>query len=1168
MSTSAPPRGALMRTASAEQQQVSLQHPSPGLESLQGAYIKNVERLEQSAEEMSQGGSDIGDEIRRMKQEQDRASLRSSSIASESPSLSHSHSQSHSQPREGRQQSIDRVISTRSRNHSTSSYSNSIVDVNNHARWGGYSPGGYITSPAVSRVSSFHRPSGMPEPVQEGRPLDSPLASPTSYSSPRRQPSHYSLAPTVEDAEMLEYEQRHINDADKTPEPEHQEWDKGSRRLSDLDELSHYSHDAKPHYDEQDEQSMYSRDQQSHYSHPDQQSHYSQPDQQSHYSQPDQQDNFSQDDRHLPQQEQYSHQHKVSQEEQWQQEAHDLYQQAADQQGYNDFVQNPPDRPPTTDTFRDARSLFKDFDGVHYSPANDEEGSGNLRQRVSQMSRQPRAVSYARPMSYAQPPPNDGMVYYPAPVPRMLNLPKRLSQLPSANQQAQRRSQVLSAMPLASRQSAPWLADLKFNEEEPEEGAPQPGLSPPQAKQQRRSMMDLRNSRMSMANLPPQLRASAFFDNEGQRPPTEVRVQSASAVATLDSILAASVNAPVNVFTDHPFAGNTGQDIYAQERTANRRSATLSKIDMMANNAEQKGHDRSISAGTMEKPALSKRNSMMTVLTDFGGRSEGKKLKKRNSKMSLMTDLDMNDTGDTATEFAKSRPASVHFGNLETEEPAEHSPEPEYTEEEAEEVAGDRESVYNDEQDMKMPFFAQPTTLLAELQARKAHQKSRNRAAADAFPDGMHSTLLQMDAVKQVEKNKKKKLGRTKLAWEDPGVDEDEEDEDVPLGVLYPTKGGLINRGKKDESDWDRPLGLMEKREFEDNEPLSSRRFRLKGVPAADARRIREEMERQRREAALPPPEAVPLPGEDSNDEEGANEPLGHRLRRLKQKQMLDVALGDVAEDKRKSTAFSEDILSTFGGITGAKAKTPEPEEETLGQRRARLQREREAEAKRGDTSDPPSVRTVRPPLLRSSSSLANLLAAHPVFSPDGPRSANANAGGSLLADAARAEEEARRKLRERNAARSTSYNRLTSGMPPHLVPQVAPPLLSSQSTGAVPQYFNPQTLQPQQAPMMYPMAAGGMPGGMPGYGYAQPPPFLQPTAQYGNMMFAGAGGFPGYPQMQMQMMPMQQQQLMPLQQQQAYAHTAQMQLAGGIHDPNNVARRDLIDRWRQSIMH
>jgi hypothetical protein len=70
-------------------------------------------------------------------------------------------------------------------------------------------------------------------------------------------------------------------------------------------------------------------------------------------------------------------------------------------------------------------------------------------------------------------------------------------------------------------------------------------------------------------------------------------------------------------------------------------------------------------------------------------------------------------------------------------------------------------------------------------------------------------------------------------------------------------------------------------------------------------------------------------------------------------------------------------------------------------------------------------------------------------------------------------------------------------------------------------------------------------------------------------MMFGGAvaPGFPGYPQMQM-MQQQQQQQMMQQQQQQAYAHVAQMQAAGGMHDPNLVARRDLIDRWRQSIMH
>lgn len=1169
----APPRGTLMRTASAEQ--VSLQHPSPGLESLQGAYIKNVERLEQSAEELSQGGSDIGDEIRRMKHEQDRASLRSSSMASSSLAS-----------REGRQQSIEKVLGStqpqtqtqpRSRNHSVSSYANSIVDVNTQARWGGYSPGGYVTSPtaSVSRVSSFHRPSGMPEPVQEGRPLDSPLASPTSYSSPRRQPSHYSLAPTIEDMEMLD-DDGHHPDADKTPEPDHQEWEKASRGHTDPEEESQYSHDDKlaaysqhdeqSHYSQPDEQSLYSRDQQSHYSQPDQQSHYSQPDQQSHYSQPDQQSHYSQD-----RPAQSSHYHSASQEEQWQQEARDLYQQAADQDDHQNDPHRPPtppDRPQTADTYRDARSLFKDFDGVHYSPTVDEDGH-TMRQPMSRMSHmsQNRMSRQPRPMSYAHPPPNESMVYYPAPVPRMLNLPKRLSQLPAANVQAQRRSQVLKTLPAQARQSAPWLPPLDLEQEDGSEGVPRSGPTSPQ-KQQRRSMMDLQTSRMSTANLPPQLRASVFFDTEGPKASTDVRIQDESAVATLDNILAASVNAPVNVFTDHPFAGPISQEIYASERNSKRRSATLNKLDQIMAENEQGGHSRSVSTGTIEaKPPMVKRNSVMTVLTDFG-RSDGKKLKKRNSKMSLMTDLDLNDREDAATEAPKSRPASVHFGNLDVEQPSEHSPQPQYTiahDDDDDDVAqGDEESVYNDEQDMKMPFFAQPTTLLAELQTRKAHQKSRNRTAADSFPNGMHSTLLQLDAVKQVEKNKRQK-NRTKLAWEDPGLaaadqEFDEEDEDVPLGVLYPTKGGLVNRGKAAASDWDRPLGLMEKREFEDNEPLSSRRFRLKGVPPAEAAAIRQEMERQRREAALPPPEAVPLPGEDSDKEdEDPEEPLAVRMRRLRQKEMLNAALGDVAEADKRKSAFSEEVLSTFGGLGGEKENKPEqdePEEETLGQRRARLQREREAQTKQRDASDPPSIRTVRPPL-RSSPSLANLLAAHPVASiTSGPRSNNGPSAGSLLAESARAEEEARRKLRERNAARSTSYNRLTSGMPPqqqqqqqYLAPQ-APPLVTSRSTGAIPHVsqFYPQQPQP---PIMYP--AHMTTGAAQPYAFQQQA-YLQPQAAYGYNPYQ-----------------MQQQQMVP-QQQQAFAHFAEMSARQNGMSVTDLSmdpqHRDLIDRWRMSIMH
>ena len=52
--------------------------------------------------------------------------------------------------------------------------------------------------------------------------------------------------------------------------------------------------------------------------------------------------------------------------------------------------------------------------------------------------------------------------------------------------------------------------------------------------------------------------------------------------------------------------------------------------------------------------------------------------------------------------------------------------------------------------------FVQPATLLAELQVRKAQLKSRNRTAATAYPQGMHSTLLQMDAVEEINTRKRR----------------------------------------------------------------------------------------------------------------------------------------------------------------------------------------------------------------------------------------------------------------------------------------------------------------------------------------------------------------------------------------------------------------------------
>ena len=55
-----------------------LRHPTPDLQSLQGAYIRNIVNLERSAEELSAGGSDIGEEIRKMNELSRQNSVQSS----------------------------------------------------------------------------------------------------------------------------------------------------------------------------------------------------------------------------------------------------------------------------------------------------------------------------------------------------------------------------------------------------------------------------------------------------------------------------------------------------------------------------------------------------------------------------------------------------------------------------------------------------------------------------------------------------------------------------------------------------------------------------------------------------------------------------------------------------------------------------------------------------------------------------------------------------------------------------------------------------------------------------------------------------------------------------------------------------------------------------------
>ena len=149
---------------------------------------------------------------------------------------------------------------------------------------------------------------------------------------------------------------------------------------------------------------------------------------------------------------------------------------------------------------------------------------------------------------------------------------------------------------------------------------------------------------------------------------------------------------------------------------------------------------------------------------------------------------------------------------------------------------GDELSSEDEEDDEEEVYEGPPTTLLAELQLRKQQNKLRTRPAINAHPNGMHSTLLELDAVREIER-KARHGKRVNLAWENPDANpehnQDLEDDDVPLGMLAVAKAAGAKNSNIDislvVSEMNRPLGLMERREIDDNEPLSRRRDRLQG---------------------------------------------------------------------------------------------------------------------------------------------------------------------------------------------------------------------------------------------------------------------------------------------------------------------------------------------------
>ncbi|CZR58027.1 uncharacterized protein PAC_07917 [Phialocephala subalpina] len=588
------------------------------------------------------------------------------------------------------------------------------------------------------------------------------------------------------------------------------------------------------------------------------------------------------------------------------------------------------DRPGTSasvNTF-DQAAMFADFDGIHSGPRPElqrnntvdtvdmskEMGDSPPPAEHSRRSSGARILSGGRPQSYADPGTGQQMVYYPAPVPMMLNLPQKLSKAPSAMARNKRRSQVMSNIPAAARQSAIWLPDVLENEEDGDLREDDDAQQQEYIPQHQRASMGGRRLTQDLSHMPAHLRASTFFDLPAATQVVELKEQ--SAVATLDSILDASAHAPVSAFTDHAFAGHLGAEVYGKERSHLRNSRSTSQL--LAPEHEKK------------------RSSSFNLL-----------LRGRRGSSSDLLDTDKRRTTMSGVVEATVR------------SPIEEDGDENRSDNEDDFAVKAVEDESDDGQRDDEVYHGPPTTLLAELQLRKQQQKTRTQHITKTFPTGIHSTLLEMDAVAEVQKKSRKKK-RTMLAWEDPNQFEqevEEDDEDVPLGMLYAKKSAQLREAN-------RPLGLMERRDMEDNEPLSRRRERLTGRPSMP------------RASTM-----MNLTGPAPEEEEG--ETLAQRVRRLKEAEGTAIGLPAA---RPVSGDFTSELMSQFGGdLLDPKDKgkgkevsvSPGPEEEeTLGQRRKRLQAEREARAKEVGTQGPAGDSPQ--PQINKPRSMADILQAHP----------------------------------------------------------------------------------------------------------------------------------------------------------------------------------------------
>ncbi|KAI1139477.1 hypothetical protein F5Y05DRAFT_323745 [Hypoxylon sp. FL0543] len=883
----------IVRTASTKS--VSLRHPVPEPNTRSSSYATSIAQLEATAEKLSMTSS-IEDAIRDLHDEQKRNDSRRSSILAASIGSIPENNEPVSFP-------ATKPLSTAS----------SILETNSAARYGGYSPAGFVLSPNPSLLSN-------PTRLRSGsNPLSKPEPEVVSVMS-RHGPGKSSVRsvksatkPTLTDIAEIEpttLTPAAMDEADRlAEEPEGDE----SLQIPQMEDI-----DLTPNAEQYGTVSRYD------------------------------------------------------------------YWDKAVAEAHRDHGQHDNDnRSPTagsTGTYEQAERAFADFDGAHcpsdvdleeslfmpsfnepstdtpflrpFDPAlsKDEEESDKSRPVISR----PIGPPTVRPKSYMDPETGQTMLYYPARVPLMLNLPQKLSKKPKAEARDARRSQILDKTFEPDRKSgATWLPEYLpeptfeplgphpdtlhpvpptgldvephipcTSDHRPESQAQtEPGLRPAEddVRKSRMSVLDSdkrKSKAPNLAGLPPQLRASAFFDLPSELP--TIQLKDGSAMATLDSILDASAKAPVSAFTDHAFAGTLGSEVYGVEK-------------------KRKSHMKRASAADLVEPK--KRSSFLHLRKPSALSRHSESQEERRNTIAGGSRLSEAHDRDEQEEEKQRLSRSIDGQTVEDAEDAEGE-------------GGERseeELVYN----------GPPTTLLAELQIRKQQQKLRTRPVTTAFPNGLHSTLLEMDTVAQIEREARKGK-KVNLAWEDPSMDptDNSEDEDTPLGLLMAAKG-QGNDMTAAIAEINRPLGLMERRDMEDNEPLSRRRDRLQGREVGPLKRQSMMTLGQglhNRSGSLRAPSPL-LRVHTPEEEEAEGETLGERMRRLKAREQSDSLL---PQARPVSSAFSAELLSQLGdtfkedesdsksqGKDKAQAKD---EEETLGQRRRRLQAERAAR-ERGLTS-------------------------------------------------------------------------------------------------------------------------------------------------------------------------------------------------------------------------